>query len=184
MGIHAEKFLNQQVAVLCARWQYRGVLLGIYNDHLILNPSMGVVSSGLSEGEEPEEEHTIVNGVMIKKDAVEIIYRPAWCEAPLEAALETGIKVVENAKCFTDTLQQFQDRRLIVIGARYSYRGVLCEVDKDYLVFDDVTALTFNPPFDIRSPDNEDPIKGAITISADAIECFYQPKYLTHWQDE
>jgi hypothetical protein len=79
----AEKFVGQKIAVLCARYQYRGVLTEVADDHIVLSNSRAVESSGASKSNTPSSEDPIDSEVMISLGAVEIIYQPNWANAPL-----------------------------------------------------------------------------------------------------
>jgi hypothetical protein len=79
----AEKFVGQKVAVMCARYQYRGVLSEVNDDCLILSNATSVEISGASQSEHPQTEDAIGGSVVIKSDAVEILYQPPWCNAKL-----------------------------------------------------------------------------------------------------
>ena len=74
---------GQKVAVLCARYQYRGVLSEVHNDHIILANATAVEISGPSNTEAPQTEDPIGGSVVIKTDAIEILYQPKWSQAPI-----------------------------------------------------------------------------------------------------
>ena len=75
--------VGQKVAVLCARYQYRGVVSKVTDDCLILANSMSVEISGASAATKPEREDAIGGSVTIKLDAIEIFYQPNWSQFPL-----------------------------------------------------------------------------------------------------
>lgn len=79
----AEKFVGQKVAVLCARYQYRGVLSVADTDHLVLSNTRAVESSGASKQATPSSEDPVDSDVAISYGAIEIIYQPTWANAPL-----------------------------------------------------------------------------------------------------
>lgn len=79
----AKEYEGQKVAVMCARYQYRGVLSHVGTDHLVLANATAVETSGTASGETPQTEDAINGSVVIKNDAVEILYQPRWCHARL-----------------------------------------------------------------------------------------------------
>lgn len=88
--IHAETigdamkaYIGQPVAILCARFNYRGILSRVGKDYCILAQARAVESSGASNQERPSNEDPIGSSVIISINAVELIYQPAWCFADL-----------------------------------------------------------------------------------------------------
>jgi hypothetical protein len=79
-----KQYIGQQVAVLCARYQYRGVLSECLSDSLVLANAASVEISGPSNQTAPNTEDKIHSSVVIKYDAVEIFYQPKWAFAPLD----------------------------------------------------------------------------------------------------
>ena len=79
----AKQYEGQKCAVLCARYQYRGVLANVNKECLVLADATAVEVSGQTNSEAPQTEDAISGAVTIKNDAVEIIYQPQWCFAPL-----------------------------------------------------------------------------------------------------
>ena len=77
-------YLGQPLAVLCARFNYRGILSAVGNDFLVLAQARAVDSSGASAQERPSNEDTIGSSVLISLNAVELVYQPNWCFAPLD----------------------------------------------------------------------------------------------------
>jgi hypothetical protein len=79
----AKKHVGQKIAVLCARYQYRGVVAHVADDCIVLTNSRSVEISGPSAAPKPEREDDIGGFVVIKLDAIEIMYQPTWSQAPL-----------------------------------------------------------------------------------------------------
>ena len=79
----AKAFLGQKVAILAARYQYRGRLSLVTSDSLVLANATAIESSGASNSAAPTTEDAIGGSVVIKFDAVEILYQPTWVNAPL-----------------------------------------------------------------------------------------------------
>jgi hypothetical protein len=81
----AKKFIGQNVAVICARYHYRGVLSEANNECLVIANAHSVEVSGPSNSNQPQAEDRIGSAVVIKNDAIEILYQPQWCFAPLNS---------------------------------------------------------------------------------------------------
>ncbi len=77
-------YIGQPLAVLCARFNYRGILSTVGEDFLVLAQARAVESSGASSQERPSNEDPIGSSVVISLNAVELIYQPNWCMAPLD----------------------------------------------------------------------------------------------------
>ena len=75
--------LGQKMAILCARYQYRGVIAHVGEDFIVLANARSVEISGPSAKATPEREDDIGGFVIIKHDAIEIAYQPTWSQAPL-----------------------------------------------------------------------------------------------------
>jgi hypothetical protein len=78
----AKDLVGQNVAVLCARYQYRGVLSSVQSDCIVIANACCVEISGASNSAAPQTEDAIGGSVIIKTDAIEILYQPNWCNAP------------------------------------------------------------------------------------------------------
>ena len=80
-----KNFIGQKVAVLCARYQYRGRLSCVSKDGttIVLADATSVEVSGSADRDTPDSEDPISGSVVIKTDAVEIFYQPKWSQADL-----------------------------------------------------------------------------------------------------
>ena len=72
------KFMGQKVAVICARYQYRGVLSSVSDRHIVLANATSVEISGASNTEAPQTEDQIGSSIIIMLDAIELFYQPNW----------------------------------------------------------------------------------------------------------
>lgn len=81
----AQQFLGQPVAVLCARYNYRGILSHVGEDCLRSRRRVRLKPLALLARRPPNTEDPIGSSVIISLGAVEIIYQPRWCFAPLDA---------------------------------------------------------------------------------------------------
>jgi hypothetical protein len=79
-----EQFVGQPIAVLCARFNYRGILSYVGADHLVLAQARAVESSGASSQERPSNEDPIGSSVIISLNAIELVYWPNWAFSPLD----------------------------------------------------------------------------------------------------
>ena len=78
------QFVGQPIAILCARFNYRGILSAVGEDHVVLAQARAVESSGASNQERPSNEDPIGSSVIISLNAVELCYFPRWAYAPLD----------------------------------------------------------------------------------------------------
>jgi hypothetical protein len=79
-----QQFVGQPIAVLCARFNYRGILSFVGDDHLVLAQARAVESSGASSQERPSNEDVIGSSVIISLNAIELCYWPNWAYASLD----------------------------------------------------------------------------------------------------
>jgi hypothetical protein len=79
-----QMYIGQPLAILCARFNYRGILSVVGEDYVVLAKARAVESSGASSQERPSNEDAIGSSVIISLNAVELIYQPNWCMAPLD----------------------------------------------------------------------------------------------------
>jgi hypothetical protein len=84
MAAIMQDYIGQPVAILCARFNYRGILSKVTDDCVVLAQARAVESSGASSSEKPNSEDPIGSSVMISLNAVELVYQPNWCFAPLD----------------------------------------------------------------------------------------------------
>lgn len=84
LGEALRAYVGQPVAILCARFNYRGILSSVADDHVVLAQARAVESSGASSQERPSNEDPIGSSVLISLNAVELVYQPRWCFAPLD----------------------------------------------------------------------------------------------------
>lgn len=78
-------YVGQPVAVLCARFNYRGILSKVTDDCVVLAQARAVESSGASSSDKPNSEDPIGSSVIISLNAVELVYQPNWCFSELDS---------------------------------------------------------------------------------------------------
>lgn len=79
-----QEYIGQPVAILCARYNYRGILSKVLPDCVVLAQARAVESSGPSNSDRPATEDPIGSSVVISLNAVEILYQPNWVYADLD----------------------------------------------------------------------------------------------------
>jgi hypothetical protein len=84
MAVILKEYIGQPIAVLCARFNYRGIVSKVTDDCIVLAQARAVEASGASNQDAPSSEDNIGSSVVISLNAVEIIYQPNWCFASLE----------------------------------------------------------------------------------------------------
>lgn len=77
-------YIGQPIAILCARFNYRGILSKVTEDCVVLAQARAVESSGASSQDRPSNEDPIGSSVVISLNAVELVYQPNWCFASLD----------------------------------------------------------------------------------------------------
>ena len=83
LKIAKKRFLGQKVAVLCNRYQYRGILEEVTKDGVLLGNASCVEVSGACELDVPQTEDYVGGDVLVTKRMIELIYQPNWVFAPL-----------------------------------------------------------------------------------------------------
>ena len=79
-----QDYIGQPLAILCARFNYRGILSKVTDDCVVLAQARAVESSGASNQERPSNEDPIGSSVIISLNAVELVYQPRWAFASLD----------------------------------------------------------------------------------------------------
>ena len=93
---NAPQYIGQKVAVMAARYQYRGVLSEVGEDYIVLSNACSVETSGRSSADRVEVEDAIGGSITIMNGAIELLYQPNWSKAPLPG--ETGDEVAPTAR--------------------------------------------------------------------------------------
>jgi hypothetical protein len=89
--------IGQNVAIICNKWQYRGVLVADQYNRILLENSSCVGVSGATNRESPISEKKLKFPIYIEKRVIEIFYQPNWRNAdfPSEVdekfSLESGV---------------------------------------------------------------------------------------------
>lgn len=78
-----KEYLGKPVAILCGRFNYRGIMKIVNEDSVVLTKARAISVSGACSKEEPESEEEILSPVIIMKNSIELVYQPRWCFAPL-----------------------------------------------------------------------------------------------------
>lgn len=73
-----EKHIGEKVVMICARYQYWGILSEVNERTLVLAKAVAVESSGSAQGEAPQDIDNIGTSIIIMLDAVECLYWPKW----------------------------------------------------------------------------------------------------------
>lgn len=73
-----KQYEGQPVAILCARYWYRGVLKELGADYVLLKYPRAVEVTGSAQSERPEREDPIPSDLMIRIDFMEIVCQPTW----------------------------------------------------------------------------------------------------------
>jgi len=80
---HLRKYVGDRLAVICARYAYRGDLSAVGDDYIVIANATSVEDAGTASAKAPRSEDAINSSIMISLDAVELAFQPTWCFAPL-----------------------------------------------------------------------------------------------------
>lgn len=72
------EYVGQPIAILCARYWYRGILKEVGEDHALLTNPRAVEVTGSASQDHPEREDVIPSDLMVRLDFVEIVCQPSW----------------------------------------------------------------------------------------------------------
>lgn len=73
-----KEYLGQPIAILCARYWYRGILASSDEDHVVLTNARAVEVTGSSQQDHPDREDPIPSDVIVRTPFVEIVAQPSW----------------------------------------------------------------------------------------------------------
>ena len=73
-----QEYIGSHVAVLCARFNYMGILSSVGQGYLILAQAHAVEESGPSNNDAPVTADNIGSSIIISFAAVEIVFQPNW----------------------------------------------------------------------------------------------------------
>lgn len=77
------QYVGTKVVLICARYQYWGVVSLVTDDSLILANPVAVEASGSAQDNNPATIDPIGTSIVIKHDAIEVVYRPKWVDNAL-----------------------------------------------------------------------------------------------------
>jgi len=80
---YLEKYKGCKIAVIGARYNYRGILSVVGETFFVLSNATAVEQTGPSDRSEPSVEDAIGSSVLIPFEAFECICQPNWSKAPL-----------------------------------------------------------------------------------------------------
>ena len=83
-----EEYLNQPLAILCARYWYRGIVSQVGSDFIVLSYPRAVEVTGPSRGSKPQTEDPIPSDLMITIGSIEQICQPFWCWDGIEDIIQ------------------------------------------------------------------------------------------------
>lgn len=83
-----EEFLNQPLAILCARYWYRGIVSRVGKDFIVLSHVRAVEVTGPAAGRQPNTEDPVPSDMIISTGAIEQACQPLWCWFGLEDVIK------------------------------------------------------------------------------------------------
>lgn len=79
MKTYLETKIGEPVAILCARYWYRGIVKAVEDTYVVLvNPFM-VTETGAFTRSEPIRQDALPSDVAISYGAIEVVEQPTWC---------------------------------------------------------------------------------------------------------
>lgn len=191
------KFRGKKITVLCAYFWYRGILSEVTPDCVVLSSPNIILSTGTCSGEKPIDEISIqaqipeqwTGKLVIPITAIEMLARPKFCFAPLEAkkkifnwATAAGAltsqkdnKIWEGFKKYV--VEPYEGNRVAVLCNRYWYRGIVKKATSDCIVLEKGIAVEIaGKPEDAKSK-VEDWIGSDVFIPRTTIEMICHPKW-------
>jgi hypothetical protein len=76
--VYFERIKGEAVAILCARYWWRGIVAEVGDDGLILGGSILVYETGKMDGNQPKSEEACGADTFISYDAIELIGQFPW----------------------------------------------------------------------------------------------------------
>lgn len=73
------RYMGEKIVVICARYQYWGIVSEVGKNALILANPVAVQNSGSAQAENPDSIDAINTSIIISYFAIELIYQPKWC---------------------------------------------------------------------------------------------------------
>lgn len=83
LSTHLNMLVGQPVAIMCARYNYRGIVAEVGDDHVVLSNASMVEISGRNSNDKPDTEDPFFGSVAISLFAVEQVSQPNWVHAPI-----------------------------------------------------------------------------------------------------
>jgi len=74
-----EEYLNKPLAILCARYWYRGIVSRVGKDFVVLSHVRAVEVTGPAAGNTPNTEDPVPSDMIISTGAIEQACQPLWC---------------------------------------------------------------------------------------------------------
>lgn len=95
-----ENYSEQPLAILCARYWYRGIVVEAGKDYITLSHVRAVEVTGPAASAQPQTEDPVPSDMTISTGAIEQFCQPLWVwhEMPVKPPKEIAEKVTEAAK--------------------------------------------------------------------------------------
>jgi len=73
-----KKHVGEKVVIICARYQYWGVLSEVNDEAIVLAKAVAVESSGSAQADKPQTTDPIGSSIIVMLGAIETFYWPKW----------------------------------------------------------------------------------------------------------
>lgn len=96
----ADQYKDQPLAILCARYWYRGIVVDTGRDYVTLSHVRAVEVTGPAASAQPQTEDPVPSDMTISTGAIEQFCQPLWVwhEMPVKAPKEIEEKVKAAAE--------------------------------------------------------------------------------------
>lgn len=101
----AEEYMDQPLAILCARYWYRGIVKAAGKDYITLSHVRAVEVTGPAASAVPQTEDPVPSDLTISTGAIEQFCQPLWVwhEMPGEKPKEIASQIDEASKARRST---------------------------------------------------------------------------------
>lgn len=86
--------------------------------------------------------------------------------------------MILNRKNFAEYMAQYEGQKVVILCARYQYRGTVSEVGEDFCVLANPDVIEVSGSAQADRPERTDSIPESIPVKYDAIEMCYRPAWI------
>lgn len=171
-----ESYSGSKIGAICVAYQYRGYVAEVGTNFFKLDHAAWVDVSDRAMSAQPDREDQTDRPIFVAPDAVELFFQPNWAFAPLMGEPKKYEYRDRPERTLLEALDdEFRGEKIVVLCARYQYRGILSEVGDDHFVLANAVAVESASSATSERANIEDPIGSSIVIKSDSIESVWKP---------